>query len=288
VAQALERTLQRAAAAIAAENFDQAEAALAEAETVQRDAPAVGEARRQLEAARAAAEAAAALRRLSDEEIRRARASFRRGRYQDAIDRLTAFSREQPAPAVVAEELDHLRHLQRVLTDRAGAVAGRVRELLAAAAEARNRGMLEQAHATAVAAQALDPANAQTAELLDDILKRQLDARIAQEQLRTRERRALAVAPMIEEARLALRHGYLDVALTAAKTAQRICPDAEGLSALLDGIRAELTADDDATFDLHELPPRSAETPGRAAGDIKPDAGMLGWLFRSGMRRRKA
>src|SRR5262249_10518891 len=102
---ALQRLLDRATRSIEAGTLAEAEAAVDEADAQFSGAPAIEDLRRQLTEAQAAAEALRLLQQMEAEEIRRARAAFRRGRYDEAVQQLHAFLEMEPEAHSVEAEL---------------------------------------------------------------------------------------------------------------------------------------------------------------------------------------
>jgi hypothetical protein len=126
--------------------------------------------------------------------------------------------------------------------------------------------------------------------MLDDVLGRQLEARIAQERVRMREQRLAVGALVVTAARDAMQRGYVDIALQAALAAQRIAPDTVGLGAMIQDCRRELAGDDDETFELAAPPTADADNVPSAARHVHAADSVFGWaaeLFRTGLRRRK-
>ena len=90
--------------------------------------------------------------------------------------------------------------------------------------------------------------------MLDDLLLQRLETRLALERTRAHDERLTASAPILAAARIALDSGYMAVALSALSAAQRVSPDLEGLSALVEDVRRQLSGEDRDTFDLKPLP----------------------------------
>ena len=147
---------------------------------------------------------------------------------------------------------------------------------------------MEDAHVALREALAWDPTDVSASEMLDDLLLRQLEARLALERTRVRDERLVATAPMLAAARTAMESGYLAVALSVLSAVQRISPDLEGLSALVDEVKRELSDDDRDTFDLKPLPPLERPPTGgehKATGDSGVLERAAKWA-RSTLRRR--
>jgi tetratricopeptide (TPR) repeat protein len=268
--------------------FDEAEVALAEADTIQSDLQVVAEARHRLAETSAAAAAADLLRQCTEDEIRMSRAAFRRGRYNEAVQRLEAFLEVEPSARGAPEELEYLRGLRADIAQRTAAASARVREQLAKAAAARDRGATEDAQAALREALAWDPTDVTASEMLNDLLLQQLETRLALERTRARDERLIVSAPMLAAARTAMESGYVALALSTLSAVQRIAPDHEELSALVEEVRRELSNDDRETSELKPLPPLQ---PPLTGGEHKPitDSGVFEraaeWA-RSTLRRR--
>jgi tetratricopeptide (TPR) repeat protein len=290
IARRLQEVLDRAAAATEEQAFDDADAALAEAETIQPDSPALIAARQRLAQERAAVAAAESLREASADEVRRARAAFRRGQEDEALQRLETFVGRHPGAESAVEELEYLRSLRSAMAESQETSDAHVQELLARAAAARDHGAFDDAHGALRDALHWDPTSAAAAAMLDDVLGRQLEARIAQERVRMREQRLAVGALVVTAARDAMQRGYVDIALQAALAAQRIAPDTVGLGAMIQDCRRELAGDDDETFELAAPPTADADNVPSAARHVHAADSVFGWaaeLFRTGLRRRK-
>jgi hypothetical protein len=291
VALAVQRLVDRALDAVARRSFDEAEGNLREAEAMQRDAPAIAVGRQRLAQERAAAEAEARLRQLTAEEIKRARASFRRGRYEEALQQLTAFLEIEPSAQDAARELDHLRALNTAIGAALEAARARVRQLLTTASTAARDDRLDAALSATREAVRLAPTSAEASQMLDMLLRQQLAARLAQERAQSRDQRSRECQPLLAAARDALERGYLAIALDAALAARRIAPDDPEIAPLVDKIQRQLNADDPQTYALSSLPwhepaPAAPEKPVQGP----EEGGVFDWaahLFRMGLRRRK-
>jgi len=288
VAESIQRVLERFEGALGRLAFDEAEVALAEADTIQSDLQVVAEARHRLAETSAAAAAADLLRQCTEDEIRMSRAAFRRGRYNEAVQRLEAFLEVEPSARGAPEELEYLRGLRADIAQRTAAASARVREQLAKAAAARDRGATEDAQAALREALAWDPTDVTASEMLNDLLLQQLETRLALERTRARDERLIVSAPMLAAARTAMESGYVALALSTLSAVQRIAPDHEELSALVEEVRRELSNDDRETSELKPLPPLQ---PPLTGGEHKPitDSGVFEraaeWA-RSTLRRR--
>ena len=76
-----------------------------------------------------------------------------------------------------------------------------------------------------------DPTSVPAADLFDEVLAKELEARLAAERRRIRDQRLAATAAALAIATAAQGRGYPAVALKVALAAQRIAPDADGLAA---------------------------------------------------------
>jgi tetratricopeptide (TPR) repeat protein len=293
IAMAVQRLVDRASDAIDRQQFQEAESALNEAEAVQAGSPVIADVRDRLKDVRAAAEAAAALRQRSAEEIRRARGAFRRGRYDEALQQMRRFLEAEPNAYEVAAELDRLLALRESIATMAATAHRQVKDALAKATVAIQAGAFDAASAAARDALRWDPTSVDASALLDDVLTRQLEARLEQERIRSREQRTVQAAPLIAAARQALQRGYAAVALKAALAAQRIAPDSADVAALVEEARREMTSEDRETVELPALPLSEPveEAPPAKPAPAAEEGGVFDWaadLFRAGLRRRKA
>jgi serine/threonine protein kinase len=291
IAAIIQRLVDRASDAIGRRSFEEAEAALREAEGIQRDNPGIAAARQHLIEERAAAEAEARLRRRSAEEIRRARAVFRRGRYDEAVQQLRAFLELEPDAQEAAIELENLVTLNAAIAAAAETSRGHVKALLNTATGAARDGRLDEAILATREALGWDPASADASQMLDMLFRHQLEARLAQERTQMREQRSHECAPLVAAARDAFDRGYVAAALDAALAARRIAPDHPEIGPLIEKAQQELNSDDAHPFELASLPwPEAGPSPTKPAKGSE-EGGMLDWaahLFRGGLRRRKA
>jgi serine/threonine protein kinase len=288
---AVQRLVDRALDAVARRSFDEAEGYLRDAETMQRDAPAIAVGRQRLAQERAATEAEARLQQVTAEEIRRARASFRRGRYDEALQQLTAFLEIEPSAQDAARELDHLRSLNTAISAALEGARARVRQLLSTASTAARDDRLDAALAAAREAVTLAPTSAEASQMLDMLLRQQLAARLAQERAHSRDQRSRECQTLLTASRGALERGYLAIALDAALAARRIAPDDPEIAPLVDKIQRQVNADDPQTYALTSLPwPEAAPAAPEKPADGSEEGGVFDWaahLFRLGLRRRK-
>jgi tetratricopeptide (TPR) repeat protein len=279
----IQQALDRATVAVEDGRFDEAEAALREVEGLDPQAPALGEIRAYLAEARQAAAEAERVRQLAAGEVRRARASFRRGRYDEAVSGLQTFLEAHPGAAQAVDEAARLEAIRRRMDQSAQERRRRVGALLASARADADRGAFEEALATAREAIRCDPSNPDVSAAFDDTIGRRLEARIEEERTRSRELRAAGVTPLLAAAREALDRGYIAVALDAALGAQRLDPDRSDVAELVSRLRRLENADDTDDVYLAEeplsprpaAPPPAPPPPSPAAAERPPDGGVL-------------
>ena len=274
--------------------FDDAETILDDAVDRGHDTPAIAAARARLSQARAAAHAEELRTQLSAEAIRRARAAFRRGRYAESLQQLASFLALEPQADAVAEELKYLRGLHDSIT-RAGASANvRVRELIGRASAASEQGRFEDARTELQQALRLDPTSVAVAEQIDDVLNRELDARLTRERTQIRKLRSEIASAVMAAAAAAKGRGYPELAMRAAVAAQRIAVDGQVGAAFLADVRRELYADDSEIFPLDSTPlptTVSVEAAPNSVSAAEPDARWVekaGDWIRGGLMKRKA
>ncbi len=248
----LQRFLDRAARAIEQHRFDEAGTALKEADALQPGAPAVAELRHRLADARAAAEAADLLRQLTSDEIRRARSMFRRGRHHEALQQLRSFVNSEPEAYEAIVELDRLVELGEGLAVAAAARREKVGEILAVARSMADRGMVDEGLARTRDAMRVDPGNADAAGLYDDLLRRDLEQRIAREHARATSQRSVDADPLLAAAKDAFARGYLSLAADAADAATRVAPDRADAAELAERLRALMRSEDTAPAEFGE------------------------------------
>jgi tetratricopeptide (TPR) repeat protein len=294
LASIVRQLVDRASEAIERQEFDKADAALKEAETVDADSPAVAQLRQQLTNARAEAEAVLRLHRLSIEEIRRARATFRRGRYDEAVQQLSGFLEVEPAAREAEAEIKRLIALRSAIASSAAASRHQASELVNRAAALAESGDLQEARNFARRALQADPTDAAALTLLDRLLAQQLEERIAAEHARSHAERAEEAEPLLAAALGALERGYVALALQAGLAAQRIAPHRIDAAAFVEEAKSEMTSEDRETRELVAAPfpePVSAPAPVPAAPAQPESGGVLdkaASLFRGGRRRGKA
>jgi tetratricopeptide (TPR) repeat protein len=221
----------------------------------------VAELRQRVATARAAEEAERLLQQVSAEEIRHARAAFRRGRYDEAVQRLRGFLQIQPQASQVALELEHLLAMRDTIVAAGAAARRTVSALLGRASALAESGSLDEALMLAREALRVDPTDPHVSAVLDQLLARRLDERITLEKARALDQRINEAAPLLAAARQALEHGYLAAAMKAATAALRVAPGLAEATALIDRIHQELASDDDETFELGMMPSLSAPRP---------------------------
>jgi len=258
---AVRTTAAREAIEIEAQEFEMAEAALKEADSMTPVSPGVRELKLRLATERATAEAAELLRQLSVEEIRRARSIFRRGRADEAVQQLRGFLEVEPDAREVADELGRLVALRGSLAAAAGVARRKVVDCLSRAAALTQAGNISEALDLARAAIHFDPTDADAAALIHQLLTRQLEERIAHERNRALEERSHDVERILESARRSLEQGYVANALHAALAAQKLLPDRTDIAALVEEARSELTSEDHEMFELAIPDSMPAETP---------------------------
>jgi tetratricopeptide (TPR) repeat protein len=206
------------------------------------------------ESARAAAAAEARVRQRTNTEIQHARSLFRRGRYEEAIRQLRTFVESEPAARDAISELRRLHAMHAAIAEAFDAARARVQELIASASALASAGRLDDAVNTAREALVADPTDGAVATFLDELLRRQLETRLAGEHTRAREQRWRDCGPLLTTAREALRRGYVLIALQAAQSAQAIAPDHPEISAIIGRAQQELAQSDDQAFPLTSLP----------------------------------
>jgi tetratricopeptide (TPR) repeat protein len=270
---ALQRLLDRATRSIEAGSLADAEAALDEADAQFAGAPAIDDLRRRLTEAQAAAEALRLLQQMETEEIRRARAAFRRGRYDEAVQQLHAFLEMEPEAHSVEAELSQLIALRQSLSGAAAGRRRRVQTLLASARPLADRGALGDALTHVRDAVNADPTDQDAAALLDDLLTRDLEQRVTELEASVLAQRSEHADTLLASARDALARGYVSLALDAAAAACRIAPTRADASRLADDLRRQLEQEDETTFALGDPPFVDAEpAPKPAAAPPKPAA----------------
>ena len=254
LAATMRRLLDAASAAIDDRDFDAALASLQEADTLQRGSPEVIELRRRLTDERARAEAEAEARRLAADEIRHARAAFRRGRYDEAVQQLRGFIELEPHAPDVGAELDRLAGLRDSLVSSGGAARRRSTKQMEQAAEQAERGELEAAITLARDALQTDPTHSAAARLLDQLLTREFEVRVRIEEERLVRKREACAAPFFQAAQRAMERGYLDLAAKSATAAGIVAPHALEIAELEAEAAAQMAQEDVETFPLVAMP----------------------------------
>jgi hypothetical protein len=284
--QMLRHLLDRAAAAIDQRDFETANAALTEAETMRLEAPALAELRRRLAEAQAAAEAEELLRQTSADEICRARAAFRRGRHDEAVQQLSAFLDVEPQAPGVEAELERLVWLRQDLASSAASRRREALKLLTTARSLAGQDLLPEALVCVRDAVHADPVDLDAAALFDDLLERHLKQRIARAKTRALERRVAEAEPILAAAREAFARGYVAIALDVAMVAYRLAPTRTDVAAFVDEMRRSLDAEDDEPFPLADTPlPELAATSTQTvalplAPELSGEPDAHGWFTR--------
>ena len=250
----VEHLLQRVQQALDEADFVGAERALQEAEAADPDSRSAAAMRSQLSQAQAAMAAAEELHELSAQEIRRARGTFRRGGYDEAIQQLQGFLEEQPDGDEVRAELDALADLRDKLASAAAVSRRRVKDLTARAAAAHDAGDIPAALPLLREAVAVDPTDIEAAALLNRLSDQYLKERLAREEAADAAQRRIDVQPVLDAARHALQTGYVALALQAAQAAQRILPKHPDILPLVEQATRQLASDDDELIELSGSP----------------------------------
>jgi tetratricopeptide (TPR) repeat protein len=159
-----------------------------------------------------------------ERRIRTARASFNRGRGDEALEALRAFLVEEPTAVHVQRELDRLNDLAARQAEEAAARAEEVRRRTEAVRTMMQAQAFDAAVAEARRAVECDPTDESAVTLLCEAIEREGAARIAEEQQRMAAQRDDAGRLALEAARVALRGGELLRAVAAAENAVRFSP----------------------------------------------------------------
>jgi eukaryotic-like serine/threonine-protein kinase len=168
--------------------------------------------------------------------VQMARASFMRGRYDEALEALRAFLVMQPEAADVQIELNRLSDLAVRRADEAAARDAEVQQRTEAVRAMLDAGAVDAALTEAQLALQRDPANESTAMLLCQAIELESAARIAGQ-------RDGAAHLALEAARVAFGDGDLLRAIAAAENAVRLSPSLSEASELLERTRATLASD---------------------------------------------
>ena len=203
--------------------------------------------------------------------VRTARASFNRGRRDEALDALRAFLSEEPAAAPVQREIERLSAVAARRAEEALTRAGEVRRRTEAARRMMETEAFDAAVLEARGALECDPADESAAALLCEAIEREGAARIAQEQQRMAAQRNSVAHLALETTRILLGEGDLLRAVRVAENAVRLSPSLPEASELLETARAALAADgsDGRVEDLTDVgtgEAPSTSSPNRTAG----------------------
>jgi serine/threonine protein kinase len=168
--------------------------------------------------------------------VQMARASFKRGRYDEALEALRAFLVMQPEAADVQIELNRLSDLAVRRADEAAARGAEVQQRTEAVRAMIDAGAFDAALTEARLAVERDPADESTVMLLCEAIEQESAARIAVQ-------RDGAAHLALEAARVAFRDGDLLRAMAAAENAVRLSPSLSEANELLERTRAALASD---------------------------------------------
>ena len=168
--------------------------------------------------------------------VQMARASFKRGRCDEALEALRAFLVMQPEAADVQFELNRLSDVAVRRADETAARDAEVQQRTKAVRAMIDAGTFDAAVTEARLAVACDPANESSVMLLCEAIELENAARIA-------EQRESAAQLALETARVAFRDGDLLRAMAAADNALRLSPSLPEANELLERARATLASD---------------------------------------------
>ena len=175
-----------------------------------------------------------------------ARASFNRGRCDEALEALRAFLVEEPEAADVQIELNRLSDIATRRADEAAARAAEIQQRTNAVRAMIDAGAFDKAVVEARLAVECDPAKESTVMLLCEAIERDSAARIAAQ-------RDDAARLALEAARVAFRDGELLRAAAAAENAVRLSPSLSEANELLELTRTTLASDgSDERFEKEE------------------------------------
>jgi len=178
--------------------------------------------------------------------VQMARASFKRGRCDEALEALRAFLVMQPEAADVQIELNRLSDVAVRRADETAARDAEVQQRTKAVRAMIDAGTFDAAVTEARLAVACDPANESSVMLLCEAIELENAARIA-------EQRESAAQLALETARVAFRDGDLLRAMAAADNALRLSPSLPEANELLERARATLASDEsDDRFEEEE------------------------------------
>jgi tetratricopeptide (TPR) repeat protein len=175
--------------------------------------------------------------------IRTARASFNRGRSDEACEALRAFLVKEPRAVQVRRELDRLNGLIARHVEEAASRADEVRRRMEAARTFIQTKAFDAAVVEARQAVECDPADESAVTLLCEAIEREGAARIAEEQQRMAAQRDNAGRLALDAARVALQGGELLRAVAAAENAVRLSPSLSEARQLLEAARGALASD---------------------------------------------
>lgn len=272
----IQQLLQQTEAAIHEQRFDEAESLLERVDRFDNGAMASASWRSRLAAARAQAAESARLRRITTEQLTRARGIFRRGRYDEAVETLTQFCRQHPQSREAAEELSSLDRLRHQLREAERTRAQQAAVLVQAARISAGERRFDDAIADAAEALRQDPFNAPAVTAFDEFVTRDLDAQAERARLLARQAREQVAARMLAAAREAQRRGYLAAAFEAATGAERIAPGFVDASDYVTTLRVLLQARDETLSDLANAPIDATPATIAAAAPAAPAASAAG------------
>jgi tetratricopeptide (TPR) repeat protein len=175
--------------------------------------------------------------------IRTVRASFNRGRREEALETLRAFLVEEPGAVQVRRELDRLTATAARQAEEKAARAEEVLRRTEAVHTMLEAEAFDAAVVEARSALECDPADESAVTLLCEAIEREGAARIAEERQRMAAQRDDAGRHALEAARVALRGGELLRAIAAAENAVRLSPSLFEAGELLEIARGMLAAD---------------------------------------------
>jgi tetratricopeptide (TPR) repeat protein len=250
----VQQSLDRAAISIEEGRFEDAEAALSDAEALDPSGSAVASVRNALIQARAAAAEAELIQLMTADEIRRARAAFRRGHYDAALTGLRVFVEAQSDTSPAATEMVRLSALRDRVVASAQERHRQAMALMSAAKSLADRGAFKDALAKSRDAVLCDVSDSEAVSLFADLVERDLRARIELARADAREAQQSVIAPMLAAVREAEGRGYVALALEGALSACRLAPDRADISTLVEELRGIAASDDSEAFDLVDEP----------------------------------
>ena len=245
-AQQVKLLIKDAQAAVRAEDWERVVATCDQILAIDRSVPlalALRESgRRTLESARLM-EAANRVREAAAEQIRKARASFRRGRCQEALAELRAFLAAEPSAVEARQELEQLTAIADAQAREAATRADAVRRHLESARACLDAGAFDDAVHAARQALECDPADQGSAALLCVAIDQHAAAIIEDARRRQEGQRESAAALAIALARAALECEDLVRAKAAAENAVRLFSSREATE-LVNRVEAMPAPDD--------------------------------------------